>query len=89
MKSFIVPKPKTFLPPCAQPLCFCSGALLKTHLSHETKRRTKIKTYSLHLTTPLQNILLCVRAYYPTVQSPNLILLIRLKWFVLLVTIVN
>lgn len=29
------------------------------------------------------------RAYYSAVQSSNLILLIRLKWFVLLVTIVN
>jgi hypothetical protein len=38
----------------AQRLCFCSGALRSRVLSHETKRGTKIKTYNLHLTAPLQ-----------------------------------
>ncbi|MCX8489842.1 MAG: hypothetical protein ORN54_02120, partial [Cyclobacteriaceae bacterium] len=37
-----------------QRLCFCSGALPKPRPVPEPKRDTKIKTYSLHVTAPLQ-----------------------------------
>jgi hypothetical protein len=37
-----------------QRLCFCSGALPKPRPVPEPKRDTKIKTYSLHFTAPLQ-----------------------------------
>ena len=62
-----------------QRLCFCSGAL-RSHLSsHETKRGTKIKIYSLHLTAPLQKHFVSNCALLPSWLSVGLYFIVTVS----------
>ena len=78
VKSFTCPEAESFLPPCAQRLCFCSGGLSKPRPVPRSQTLNEDKTLNQLVTAPLQKHAVVARLltrpfYFYFLYCPNVV----------------